>query len=91
MCRGLGIVYGDISTSPLYVFQNIFLEQVPSKNDVLGATSLILWTIVLIVLVKYSLVVLMADDNGEGFPILPMHPSSPFPRKSIRVLITGMK
>lgn len=65
-CRGLGIVYGDIGTSPLYVFQNIFLEVEPTKNDVLGATSLVLWTIVLIVLVKYSLVVLLADDNGEG-------------------------
>ena len=59
-------MYGDIGTSPLYVFQNIFLEVEPSKNDVLGATSLVLWTIVLIVLIKYSLVVLLADDNGEG-------------------------
>ena len=66
VCRALGIVYGDIGTSPLYVFNNIFLNQVPSKNDVFGATSLILWTIVLIVLVKYSLIVLLADDNGEG-------------------------
>ena len=65
-CRGLGIVYGDIGTSPLYVFQNIFLEVQPNKNEVLGATSLVLWTIVLIVLIKYSLVVLLADDNGEG-------------------------
>ena len=71
-CRGLGIVYGDIGTSPLYVFQNIFLEVQPSKNDVLGATSLVLWTIVLIVLIKYSLVVLLADDNGEGIQLIPI-------------------
>lgn len=64
--RGLGIVYGDIGTSPLYVFQNIFLDVEPTRNDVYGATSLVLWTIILIVLVKYSLVVLLADDNGEG-------------------------
>ena len=69
-CRGLGIVYGDIGTSPLYVFQNIFLDVEPTKNDVLGATSLVLWTIVLIVLIKYSLVVLLADDNGEGATLI---------------------
>ena len=66
LSRALGIVYGDIGTSPLYTFSNIFLDRQPSKSDVLGATSLILWTIVLIVLVKYSLIVMLADDNGEG-------------------------
>ena len=78
VCRALGIVYGDIGTSPLYVFNNIFLNQVPTKNDVLGATSLILWTIVLIVLIKYSLIVLLADDNGEG-------QSSAMPQKPLQL------
>ena len=59
-------MYGDIGTSPLYTFSNIFLEFDPNKQDVLGATSLIIWTIILIVLIKYSLIVMCADDNGEG-------------------------
>lgn len=64
-------MYGDIGTSPLYVFNNIFVElhtpsEIPSRDDVLGATSLVIWTIVLIVLVKYALIVMLADDNGEG-------------------------
>ena len=70
-CRALGIVYGDIGTSPLYVFNNIFVELrtpsgTPSKADVLGATSLVIWTIILIVFIKYACIVMLADDNGEG-------------------------
>lgn len=64
-------MYGDIGTSPLYVFNNIFVELGvhsgnPSKADVLGATSLVIWTIVLIVFIKYACIVMFADDNGEG-------------------------
>ncbi|KXZ41691.1 hypothetical protein GPECTOR_318g18 [Gonium pectorale] len=62
----LGVIYGDIGTSPLYVYSTIFSKLDPSKNDVLGAVSLIFWTITLIVLVKYVGVVLLADDDGEG-------------------------
>jgi hypothetical protein len=56
---------GDLGTSPLYVYSTIFDKQ-PSHDDVLCATSLIFWSITLVVLVKYVFIVLLADDNGEG-------------------------
>ncbi len=62
----IGVVYGDVGTNPLYVFSSTFTENTPTETDVLGAMSIIFWTITLIVVVKYMLIVLMADDNGEG-------------------------
>ncbi|GAX85040.1 hypothetical protein CEUSTIGMA_g12460.t1 [Chlamydomonas eustigma] len=62
----LGIVYGDIGTSPLYVFSSIFSSFSPVDNDILGATSMIFWSITLVVLFKYVFIVLRADDQGEG-------------------------
>ncbi|PNT68395.1 hypothetical protein BRADI_3g40045v3 [Brachypodium distachyon] len=63
--QSLGIVYGDLGTSPLYVFSTVKLED-PSKDDFLGLLSLILWTLVSIAFVKYTFIVLHADDHGEG-------------------------
>ncbi|KAL3135172.1 hypothetical protein ABBQ38_006263 [Trebouxia sp. C0009 RCD-2024] len=62
----VGVVYGDVGTSPLYVFSSTFTTGTPTETDVLGAMSIIFWTITLIVVVKYMLIVLLADDNGEG-------------------------
>lgn len=62
-------MYGDLSTSPLYVFSSTFsgkLNQHVSEGAVFGAFSLIFWTLTLIPLVKYVFIVLSADDNGEG-------------------------
>lgn len=56
---------GDLGTSPLYVYSTIF-DKKPSHDDVLCATSLIFWSITLVVLLKYVFIVLLADDNGEG-------------------------
>lgn len=63
----LGVVYGDLGTSPLYVFSDVF-SKVPIKSevDVLGALSLVMYTITLIPFAKYVFVVLKANDNGEG-------------------------
>ncbi|CAL5197029.1 unnamed protein product [Lathyrus oleraceus] len=63
----LGVVYGDMGTSPLYVFADVF-SKVPinSDDDVLGALSLVMYTIALIPLAKYVFIVLKANDNGEG-------------------------
>ncbi|GAV71193.1 LOW QUALITY PROTEIN: K_trans domain-containing protein [Cephalotus follicularis] len=63
----LGVVYGDMGTSPLYVFSDVF-SKVPIESDVdiLGALSLVMYTIALIPLAKYVFVVLKANDNGEG-------------------------
>ena len=61
----LGVVYGDIGTSPLYVFASIF-DGPPSEKDVVGAVSLVLWSLTAIVTVKYALIVLRASDSGQG-------------------------
>jgi len=69
----LGVVYGDMGTSPLYVFSDVF-SKVPirSEVDVLGALSLVIYTIAVIPLAKYVFVVLKANDNGEGNASAPM-------------------
>lgn len=59
------MIYGDIGTSPLYVFSSTFPTP-PSNEDLVGALSLIIWAITLIVTVKYVGIVLNADDDGEG-------------------------
>ncbi|XP_049935078.1 putative potassium transporter 12 isoform X1 [Nymphaea colorata] len=63
----LGVVYGDMGTSPLYVFSDVF-SKVPIKSeiDVLGALSLVMYTIAIIPFAKYVFIVLKANDNGEG-------------------------
>ncbi|CAJ2648990.1 unnamed protein product [Trifolium pratense] len=62
----LGVVFGDVGTSPLYTFSVMFRKAPINENeDILGALSLVLYTLILIPLVKYVLVVLWANDNGE--------------------------
>jgi KUP system potassium uptake protein len=65
----LGVVYGDIGTSPLYAFKASLqlFENVPITNtEILGILSLIFWSLVLIVTVKYVTLVMHADNRGEG-------------------------
>ena len=64
----LGVVYGDIGTSPLYALKEVFhAGHVPATPDnVLGVLSLIFWTMTIIVSLKYVLLILRADNNGEG-------------------------
>lgn len=63
----LGVVYGDMGTSPLYVFADVFSKvPVTADVDVLGALSLVMYTIALLPLAKYVFIVLKANDNGEG-------------------------
>ncbi|KAH0641200.1 hypothetical protein KY285_037786 [Solanum tuberosum] len=64
--QSIGVVYGDIGTSPLYVFSSIFPNGVTYDEDILGALSLIFYTITLIPLIKYVFIVLRANDNGDG-------------------------
>ncbi|GFF27110.1 potassium transporter 19 [Aspergillus lentulus] len=63
--QSLGVIYGDIGTSPLYVYSSTFSSE-PSREDVLGAVSLIIWSLTIMVTVKYVCIVLNADDEGEG-------------------------
>ncbi|XP_064996896.1 potassium transporter 10-like isoform X3 [Musa acuminata AAA Group] len=67
--QSLGVVYGDLSTSPLYVYKSTFaddIEHSESNDEIYGVLSFVFWTLTLIPLLKYVLVVLRADDNGEG-------------------------
>lgn len=65
--KSLGIVYGDLGTSPLYVFPSISCPKTPDEEDYLGILSLIFWTLTLIGILKYTFLVLYADDHGEGY------------------------
>lgn len=69
MCFGaLGVVYGDIGTSPLYAFKEAFGQhgvQV-SPHNVFGVLSLIFWSLILVVSVKYATFIMRADNKGEG-------------------------
>jgi KUP system potassium uptake protein len=65
----LGVVYGDIGTSPLYAFQSVlalFPHTRASHGEIIGCLSLIFWSLFLIVTVKYVLLVMRADNRGEG-------------------------
>jgi KUP system potassium uptake protein len=66
----VGVVYGDIGTSPLYAFREALAAAVGTgpvtKAAVLGVLSLILWALILVVTAKYVVILLRADNNGEG-------------------------
>lgn len=67
--QSLGVVYGDLSISPLYVYKSTFAEDIhhsDTNEEILGVLSFVFWTLTLVPLFKYVFVVLRADDNGEG-------------------------
>jgi KUP system potassium uptake protein len=67
--QSLGVVYGDLSISPLYVYRNTFagdIEHSDTNEEIYGVLSFVFWTLTLIPLFKYVFIVLKADDNGEG-------------------------
>jgi KUP system potassium uptake protein len=65
----LGVVYGDIGTSPLYALRECFKAEYgihPTPPNIIGVLSLILWSLILVVSVKYIVFILRADNRGEG-------------------------
>ncbi|MBR0832113.1 potassium transporter Kup [Bradyrhizobium manausense] len=67
----IGVVYGDIGTSPLYAFREAVTaasgaEGTPTTAAILGVVSLILWALIVVVTLKYVVILLRADNNGEG-------------------------
>lgn len=62
----LGIIYGDIGTSPLYVMKAIMGREIIQEDIVLGAISCVFWTLTLQTTIKYVILTLQADNNGEG-------------------------
>ncbi|CAN0923125.1 Potassium transporter 19 [Linum grandiflorum] len=64
--ESIGVVYGDIGTSPLYVYASTFSNGIKHEDDVFGVLSLIVYTLTLIPLLKYVFIVLPANNNGDG-------------------------
>uniref|UniRef100_A0ACD5UQ42 Uncharacterized protein n=1 Tax=Avena sativa TaxID=4498 RepID=A0ACD5UQ42_AVESA len=64
--QSIGIIYGDIGTSPLYVYSSTFPNGIKNNDDLLGVLSLILYTLIIIPMLKYVFIVLYANDNGDG-------------------------
>ena len=67
----IGVVYGDIGTSPLYALREAVVaavgsEHAPTREAVLGVLSLILWALLVTVTLKYVVILLRADNKGEG-------------------------
>src|ERR1700753_255150 len=76
----LGIVYGDIGTSPLYAVKECFYGDHsvrPTPDNVLGVLSLIVWSLIAVVTVKYLAFIMRADNKGEGgiFALLALIPA----------------
>ncbi|KAJ0493776.1 putative potassium transporter [Helianthus annuus] len=67
--QSLGVVYGDLSTSPLYVYQSTFAEDIQlsqTNEEIFGVLSFVFWTLTLVPLYNYVFIVLRDGDNGEG-------------------------
>jgi len=83
----LGVVFGDIGTSPLYALRECFHGEygiVVSRVNILGVLSLMFWTLIVIVSLKYLVFILRADNNGEGGIIALTSLIRPFSRKAKR-------
>ena len=65
----LGVVYGDIGTSPLYAIRECFYGEYgvePVHDNILGVLSLVFWSLIFVISIKYLIVVMRADNEGEG-------------------------
>ena len=97
LIAAVGVVYGDIGTSPLYTLKEVFSGHYgvqPSHDGVLGILSLIFWSLVWVVSIKYVLFVLRADNQGEGgimaLTALARRAAAPFPRLSRVLVLLGL-
>lgn len=90
----LGVVYGDIGTSPLYAFRESLSALEPTKASVFGILSLIFWAILIVVTLKYIVLVLRADNKGEGGILallaLALRSAASSPRTRRCLMITGL-
>src|SRR4030066_505526 len=68
--RSLGLVFGDIGTSPIYTLAVVFLLLTPSNENILGVLSLIVWTMVTLVTVQYAWIAMNLSRRGEGGTIV---------------------
>ena len=95
MLGALGVVYGDIGTSPIYAFREALVassgSNIADRGDILGVLSLIIWSLGIIVTIKYINFVLRADNRGEGgvLSLMALARGS-FPKRSAVILGIGM-
>ncbi|CCV14632.1 potassium transporter Kup [Mesorhizobium sp. STM 4661] len=95
MLGALGVVYGDIGTSPIYAFREALRASaggnVAERGDILGVLSLIIWSLTIIVTIKYIMFVLRADNRGEGgvLSLMALARGS-FPTRSAVILAIGI-
>ncbi len=92
----IGVVYGDIGTSPLYALREVFATKHAALNlpDILGVLSLVFWTLSIIVSLKYVTLILRANNNGEGGTMALMALSSQAakeqPRLRLALIVMGI-
>ena len=91
----IGVVYGDIGTSPLYSLRECFHGQhgvAATHDNVLGVLSLIFWSLTLIISVKYILFVMRADNNGEGgiLALLALVAQGPDAKRKSRAMLIAL-
>ena len=90
----LGVVYGDIGTSPLYTMKEVFSPAggVPlDAPDIIGAVSVIFWALMVVVTLKYVVLILRADNRGEGgIMALTALAATSTPARRTLLLLTGV-
>jgi KUP system potassium uptake protein len=90
----LGVVFGDIGTSPLYAMQAVFLTEgiKVDENHVYGIISLVFWSITIIVSIKYVTVIMRADNEGEGgiMALIALVQSALSPRRTRRAVLVAL-
>ncbi|WP_319244966.1 potassium transporter Kup [uncultured Propionivibrio sp.] len=93
----LGVVYGDIGTSPLYTMKEVFSGNHPiplTPDNVLGILSLIVWALIVIVSIKYVVFIMRADNRGEGgimaLIALALHDAKGNPKRERAIMLVGL-
>jgi KUP system potassium uptake protein len=97
LIAAVGVVYGDIGTSPLYTLKEVFGGHYgvqPNHDGVLGILSLIFWSLIWVVSFKYVLFILRADNQGEGgimaLTALARRAAAPYPKMSRALVLLGL-
>ena len=93
----LGVVYGDIGTSPLYTMKEVFAGNHPiplTPENILGILSLILWSLIIVVSIKYVVFIMRADNRGEGgimaLIALALHSAKGNPKQYRAIMLAGL-
>jgi len=93
----LGVVYGDIGTSPLYTMKEVFggIHPIPlTPENIIGILSLILWSLIIVVSIKYVVFIMRADNRGEGgimaLIALALHNAKGNPKRERMIMLAGL-